>query len=199
MASTVSRVPTARLETFADGVFAIAATLLILDVRPEGEPLGAALVHAWPAYAAYAVSFLTIGIMWANHNAMFSQIGSVDRAFLMLNIVLLMGVAFVPLPTRLVAEHLRHEGAESAALLYGATMVVTAAGFAATWFYGVARLLRPDADRRVVRGISRSYLPGVPIYVLATLSAFVSPWLAVAIYAGLALFFALESSLFGRG
>jgi uncharacterized membrane protein len=191
-------VSTARLETFADGVFAIAATLLILDVRPEGEPLGVALLHAWPAYAAYGVSFLTIGIMWANHHAMFSQIGRVDRGFLMLNVVLLMGVAFVPLPTRLVAEHLRHEGAEAAALLYGTTMVVTAAGFAATWFYGAARLLRTDADRRVVSGLSRSYLPGVPIYAVATLSALVSAWLAVVIYSALALFFALESSLFGR-
>jgi uncharacterized membrane protein len=191
-------VATARLETFADGVFAIAATLLILDVRPEGEPLGDALLHAWPAYAAYAVSFLTIGIMWANHNAMFEQIGRVDRSFLMLNIALLMGIAFVPFPTRLVAEHLRHEGAEAAALLYGSTMVVTAAGFAATWFYGAARLLRPDADLRAVSGISRSYLPGVPIYAVATLSAPVSPWLAVALYAGLALFFAFENSLFGR-
>jgi uncharacterized membrane protein len=190
---------TARLETFADGVFAIAATLLIIDVRPEGRPLADALEHAWPSYAAYAVSFLTIGIMWANHHAMFGQIGRVNRPFLMLNVVLLMGVAFVPLPTRLVAEHLRHEGAEAAALLYGGTMVVIATGFAATWFYGAARLLRPDADRRAVSGISRSYLPGVPIYALATLSALVSPWLAVGIYAALALFFALESSVFGRG
>jgi uncharacterized membrane protein len=191
-------VSTARLETFADGVFAIAATLLILDVRPEGEPLGEALLHAWPAYAAYAVSFLTIGIMWANHHAMFGQIGRVDRSFLMLNIVLLMGIAFIPLPTRLVAEHLRHEGAEAAALLYGGTMIVIAAGYVAVWFYGANRLLRPEADPRVVSGISRAYLPGVPIYAVATLSALISPWLAVAIFAALALFFALESSLFGR-
>jgi uncharacterized membrane protein len=191
-------VSTARLETFADGVFAIAATLLILDVRPEGEPLGEALLHAWPAYAAYAVSFLTIGIMWANHHAMFGQIGRVDRSFLMLNIVLLMGIAFIPLPTRLVAEHLRHEGAEAAALLYGGTMTVIAAGYVAVWFYGANRLLRPEADPRVVSGISRAYLPGVPIYAVATLSALISPWLAVAIFAALALFFALESSLFGR-
>lgn len=190
---------TARLETFADGVFAIAATLLILDVRPEGDPLRDALVHAWPAYAAYAVSFLSIGIMWANHHAIFGQIDRVDRSFLMLNIVLLMGIAFIPLPTRLVAEHLRHEGAQAAAVLYGGTMVLIASGFVATWFYGVRRLLRPDADRRVVSGITRAYLPGVPIYVLATLSALLSAWLAVALYAGLALFFALESSLFGRG
>jgi uncharacterized membrane protein len=191
-------VSTARLETFADGVFAIAATLLILDVRPEGEPLGEALLHAWPAYAAYSVSFLTIGIMWANHHAMFGQIGRVDRSFLMLNIVLLMGIAFIPLPTRLVAEHLRHEGAEAAALLYGGTMIVIAAGYVAVWFYGAARLLRPDADPRAVSGISRAYLPGVLIYTVATLSALISPWLAVAIFAALALFFALESSLFGR-
>jgi uncharacterized membrane protein len=189
---------TARLETFADGVFAIAATLLILDVRPHGEPLRDALLHAWPAYTAYAVSFLTIGIMWINHHTMFGQIGRVDRTFLVLNVILLMGIAFIPLPTRLVAEHLRDEGAQAAAVLYGVTMVVISVGFGATWFYGAARLLRPDADRRVVRGISRAYRPGVPIYAVATLSALASPWLAVGLYTALAVFFTLESSLFGR-
>ena len=189
---------TARLETFADGVFAIAATLLIIDVHAAGEPLSDALLHAWPAYAAYAVSFVTIGIMWVNHHTMFGQIDRTDRTFLFLNIGLLMGVAFLPFPTRLVAEHLRHEGAEAAALAYGITMILIAIGFVSTWFYAAAKLLRPDADRRVVRGISRSFTPGVPIYVVATLSALISPWIAVSMYAALAAFFVLESSLFAR-
>lgn len=189
---------TARLETFADGVFAIAATLLIIDVHVEGRPLGEHVLHAWPSYAAYAVSFLTIGIMWVNHHTMFGQFGRTDRTFLFLNVGLLMGVAFLPFPTRLVAEHIRGEGAQAAALTYGVTMVVIAAAFVATWFYGAARLLRPDADPKVVSGISRSYLPGVPVYSGATLAAFLSPWLSVTIYAALALWFVVESSLFGR-
>ncbi len=188
----------ARLETFADGVFAIAATLLILDVRADGDPLSGSLLHAWPSYAAYAVSFLTIGIMWVNHHTMFSQVARADRTFLFLNIGLLMGVAFLPFPTRLVAEHLQHEGAEAAALAYGITMILISVGFVSTWFYAARKLLRPDADARVVGGISRSFRPGIPIYAVATLSALISPWVAVSIYAALALFYVLGSTLFAR-
>jgi TMEM175 potassium channel family protein len=95
-------VKTQRLETFADGVFAIAATLLILDVRPEGSGgLGDQLLHAWPQYAAYAISFVTIGIIWANHHEMFGEIERVNRPFLLLNVFFLMMVAFIPFPTKL--------------------------------------------------------------------------------------------------
>src|SRR6266705_1976578 len=104
---------TARLETFADGVFAIAATLLIIDVHAdaEGGRLGHALLHAWPQYGAYAVSFLTIGVVWVNHHTVLRQIGLADRTFLFLNVLLLMDVAFVPFPTRLAAEHFDDAGA----------------------------------------------------------------------------------------
>ena len=106
---------TSRLEFFADGVFAIAATLLIIDVSvdaPGGE-LGAALVHSWPQYAAYAISFLVIGIWWVNHHACMAVIGRVDRTFLFANIALLACIAFLPFPTRLVAEHFRDDGVRS--------------------------------------------------------------------------------------
>ena len=89
---------TARLETFSDGVFTIAATLLILNVNVTGVPLGKALLHGWPSYVAYAVSFLTIGIMWVNHHGVFSQIDKVDRTLLMINVVFLMFVALVRFP-----------------------------------------------------------------------------------------------------
>ena len=85
----------ARLETFADGVFAIAATLLILSVdsRVTGGHVGGALTHAWPSYVAYAVSFVTIGIMWVNHHTVMAQIDRTDRRFLFANIGLLMCIA----------------------------------------------------------------------------------------------------------
>ena len=120
---------TGRLEAFSDGVFAIAATLLILDVKAEGLPLGPALLGIWPSYAAYATSFLTIGIIWINHHTVVEQIGRVDRTFLMLNVVFLMVVAFIPFPTRLLADHLRDDGAEAAALAYGINLTLTAATF----------------------------------------------------------------------
>ena len=192
-----------RLETFADGVFAIAATLLILNVDAQvaGDVgnLGDRLTHIWPSYLAYAVSFVTIGIMWVNHHWVMSQIDHTDRRFLFANIGLLLCIAFVPFPTRLVAEHIRGDGAQDAALAYGFTMVATAIMFNITWFYASTRrrLLRPDADPAVVSGISRSYLPGPWIYLGATLVAFLSPTASVLLFLAIAVFYVVESSLFG--
>lgn len=190
---------TTRLETFADGVFAIAATLLILDVHRAGGSVAHGLVHAWPSYAAYALSFLTIGIVWVNHHTVMTQIGKVDRTFLFLNVLFLMVVAFSPYPTRVLAESLR-DGSTAAALAYGLTFTVMSICFGALWFYAAIRhrLLRPDADRRVVTGISRSFRPGSGLYAVSALSALLSPYLAVALYAAIAVFYVLESSIFGR-
>jgi uncharacterized membrane protein len=193
-----------RLETLADGIFAIAATLLILSVdaqvgnRPGG--LGHRLLHIWPSYLGYAVSFLVIGIIWVNHHTVMDQIARVDRTYLFLTVGFLMCVAFIPFPTRLVAEHARDEGAQAAALAYGFTLTATAIMFNAIWFYAARgrRLLREDCDQRVVDGITRSYLPGPWIYLVATLVAFASPTASVALYMALALFYVAESSLFAR-
>jgi uncharacterized membrane protein len=193
-------VETARVETFADGVFAIAATLLILDVNlpAHSEHVAHAYVHAWPQYTAYAISFLTLGIIWVNHHTIFRQIGAVDRTFLFLNVFFLMVIAFTPFPTRVRAEHMREDG-RAAAVAYGLTMIAMSVAYSALWFYAArgGRLIAAEADPRVVSGISRSFWPGIPVYSLATLSAFVTPWLAVVLFAAIALFYVLESSLFG--
>ncbi|HXZ57399.1 MAG TPA: TMEM175 family protein [Gaiellaceae bacterium] len=194
---------TGRLETFADGVFAIAATLLILNVdaqiRRDAPDLGASLLHIWPSYVAYAASFVTIGIMWINHHTIMTQVERADRRFLMANIGLLMCIAFFPFTTRLVAEHVRGSGAEAAALAYGLTAVATAIMFNLTWFYAALgkRLLRRDADQAVVQGITRSYIPGPWIYLGATLVAFVSPVTSIVLFGLIALFYVVESSIFG--
>jgi TMEM175 potassium channel family protein len=194
---------TSRIETFADGVFAIAATLLILNVdaqiSEDVHDLGTELLHIWPSYLAYAVSFVTIGIMWINHHTVMSQIDRTDRRFLVATVGLLLCIAFVPFPTRLVAEHIRGEGAQDAALAYGFTMVATAIMFSITWFYASRgkRLLRPDADPAIVTGISRSYLPGPAIYLAATLIAFASPTTSVVLFMAIALFYVIESAIFG--
>jgi TMEM175 potassium channel family protein len=179
-----------RLEAFADGVFAIAATLLILNVHEIGQ---------WEAYVGYAVSFATIGIMWMNHHLVMTQVGRLDRRFLVANIGLLMCIAFVPFPTHLLAEHIRHAGARDAALAYGFTLTTTAVFFSIVWFYAArgGRLLRDDHDPRVVRGISRSYLPGPLVYLTATLIAFASPSASAILYLAIAAFYVVESSLFG--
>jgi len=196
-------VTTGRLETFADGVFAIAATLLILNVdaqiRRDAPDLGASLLHIWPSYVAYAASFVTIGIMWINHHTIMTQVERADRRFLMANIGLLMCIAFFPFTTKLVAEHVRGSGAEAAALAYGFTAVATAIMFNLTWFYAALgkRLLRRDADQAVVQGITRSYIPGPWIYLGATLVAFVSPVTSIVLFGLIALFYVVESSIFG--
>lgn len=193
---------TARLETFADGVFAIAATLLIIDVsvRAPGGELGDALLHAWPQYGAYAVSFLTIGIMWVNHHACMQLIERADRRFLFINIALLACIAFVPFPTRLIAEHLRDDGLRAAALTYGLTLTITSVCFLTFWSYAAVghRLIAPGADERMVRGISRAFRPGTPIYAGATLVALISPIASVILFALIAGFYVLESSWFAR-
>jgi uncharacterized membrane protein len=189
-----------RLETFADGVFAIAATLLILNVDSQiHDDLGGGLTHIWPSYVAYAASFLTIGVMWLNHHTVMAQIGRVDRRFMVANLGLLMCIAFVPFPTRLLAEHIRGEGARDAALAYGLTLFVTAIFFTIVWFYASrgGRLLRPDVDRRVVAGITRSYLPGPWIYLTAALIAFASPTASAILYLVISGFYLVESSVFG--
>jgi uncharacterized membrane protein len=192
-----------RLEAFADGVFAIAATLLILTVDGavggEGVDLGADLRHAWPSYVAYAVSFVTIGVMWINHHAVLDLVDRVDRRFLMANLGLLMCIAFVPFPTRLLAEHIRGAGAESAALAYGFTLTVTAVFFNTIWLYASrgGRLLRSDRDPRVVAGLTRTYLPGPWIYLGATLVAFASPTASALLYLAIAGLYVFESSIFG--
>jgi uncharacterized membrane protein len=193
-------VETTRLETFSDGVFAIAATLLILDVKLSGHgSVEHQLVHAWPSYAAYAISFLTLGIVWVNHHTVFGQIARVDRTFLFINVVFLMVIAFSPFPTRVLAEHMR-EQSKAAAFAYGLTYTAMAVSYGLLWFYAAVgrRLIDEDADQRTVSGISRSFAPGSIVYLAATLSSLLSAYLAVALYAGIALFYVLESSLFGR-
>jgi uncharacterized membrane protein len=127
------------------------------------------------------------------------QIGAIDRRFMMINLLLLMCIAFVPFPTRLIAEHFHDDGLRAAAITYGVTLTTTAVCFGSFWFYAARgnRLLSDDADPQVISGISRSYLPGAPIYGAATLSALWSPKVAVALFGAIALFYLLESSIFG--
>jgi uncharacterized membrane protein len=192
-------VETGRLEAFSDGVFAIAITLLVLGVTvPEGgeaSSLGERLTGQWPQYLAYILSFVTIGIIWVNHHAVLRHFERADRTFLFLNVFFLMCVAFIPFPTSLVAEHVH---SSPAAVAYGLTLIATALGFNAIWHYGRLRLLRADADRREVSGITRSYIPGPLMYATATLIALASPEASVALYGFIAAVYVVSSSLFGR-
>lgn len=120
---------TGRLEAFSDGVFAVAITLLVLDLKvpPEGagtKRLGAALLDQWPAYLAYAGSFLSILIMWVNHHQMFRRIGRVDHGLLVFNGLLLMAVTLAPFSTSVLSEHITHRDERIAAALFSGTFLV---------------------------------------------------------------------------
>jgi len=197
-------VTAARLETFADGVFAIAATLLVLNVEvPElhDRSLAHELVRLWPAYVGYAVSFLTIGIIWVNHHTVLRLLSGVDRTFLFINVFFLLCIAFIPFPTRLLATYVRTDDGSAAAVAYGITLTTTALFFNLMWRYAIGaggRLLRVDADRREVDGITRSYRPGVPLYATATIVGMFQAEVSAALYAAIALFYVVSSVRFGR-
>jgi uncharacterized membrane protein len=190
---------TGRLETFADGVFAIAITLLVLGIHPPDptEALGPALAAQWPQFFGYVVSFLTIGIMWVQHHRLFTLIGRSNPTFAMINVIFLMFVAFVPYPTDVLAQHLApgHD-ALGATLLYGATMVGIAIMFNAIWLYASSRdghLLRsqPTPNQRAE---ARGYRYGALIYALITLLAFISPIISIVGFAAYAAYWALPVS-----
>ena len=191
------RSQTARLEAFSDGVFAIAVTLLILEIhvptREHAETLGHELLRIWPSYLGYLTSFLTIGVMWINHHYVFELIARVDRTMLLLNTLLLMLIAFVPFPTAVLAQFIETGGARSAAVLYGATLTLTAMTYFAWWRYASAgrRLIGDEVPDEVVDDITRAYVPGTLLYAGAALLAFLQPWVSAAAYLAIAVFYAL--------
>ena len=188
---------TSRVEAFSDGVFAIAITLLIIEVHVPGREhagtLGEELLDLWPSYLGYLTSFLTIGVMWINHHYVFSLIDRVDRTMLLLNTTLLLMIAFVPFPTAVLAQFIETDGARAAAVLYGATLTLTAINFFAWWRYASTRrrLIAEQVPDDVVEDVTRAYTPGTLLYGGAMLLAFLEPWLSAALYLVIAVFYAL--------
>ena len=189
---------TSRIEAFSDGVFAIAATLLVLELKvPHVEPgeLGGTLLGNWPSYATYVVSFLVIGIIWVNHHAVLERIRKVDRALLFLNLVFLMAVAVIPFPTALLADYLKAGHDEHlAAAVYGGSMTLMGVTFGSIWAYAVLSgdLLHEGIDPARARRSLWIFAAGNPLYVLAIGASLLSAKLALAIYALLALFYMFD-------
>ena len=190
-------VSSARLETFADGVFAIAITLLVLEIRiPEpGENVARAIFDQWPSFLAYITSFVTIGTMWANHHRIFTVIRGTTYGFLFVNVLLLMPIAFLPYPTAVVARHW-FEGKDQvvpAMLLYGGTMALIAVFFSVVWLYAASRgLVPPDAVRsRAVRRRGELIYRLAPlIYLLGAGASVIDPILSLIVFLGLAIYWA---------
>jgi len=192
---------TARLETFSDGVFAIAATLLVLEIGIQGHDVGGELLDIWPSYLAYVTSFLVIGIIWLNHHHCVGLIARVDRSFLFLNLLLLLVVSFIPFPTRLVAEHLRRSGERPAVLAYAITLLLMALLYRIWWQYarGGRRLIRDDVTDAQLKAVDRAFDPGPPAYALVLALAFLSPLASVLGTLALAVFYVPSAALFERG
>ena len=192
----------ARTEAFSDGVFAIAITLLILEIRvpPQDAARAAGLWRAlgehWSSYGAYVLSFAIIGIMWANHHNIFRYIDRVNHVFLMLNMALLLCVAFLPFPTAVLAAYLPSPGERTAATaFYGGVLTLAGVIYNMLWRYAAAgrRLLRRSADQQLVDAITREFSLGPVLYAVATLLAFLNVWLSLAIHALLALIYVVPN------
>ena len=194
---------TARIEAFSDGVIAIAITLLVLEVRvpeiEEGHTLWDALIDLWPSYLGYALSFVIIGIIWANHHEMFGFIARANRTLVLINLLFLLAVAFLPFPTALLAEYLGHEGEETAVTVYAGWMLFTALAFCLLWWYPrQAGLISPDANPQAVRNMIRSFRLGPPSYIAAFLLSFVSSWASLILIALLALTYLIPPAWLDR-
>ena len=192
-----------RLEAFSDGVFAIAITLLVLEIRvppPEvlarPDALVLALGDLWPSYLGYAVSFVTVGIMWANHHNLIRLVATVSHGLMLANLLLLLGVGFIPFPTALLAATLGTPSAQIGVLVYAGSFVGLAIAFNVLW-YEIRRgrgVLRPNIDARTIAAITRSYRLGPPGFLAGFLGAVINPALGMVVIVALVGLYLLPSS-----
>jgi uncharacterized membrane protein len=193
---------TGRIEAFSDGVFAIAITLLILELKvPPVERFGdaglaMALVRLWPSYLAFFMSFAVILVMWVNHHRIFTIVRQVDDAFMYWNGLLLLFVTVVPFPTSLLAGYLLAPEAKTAAAVYAGVGFMIAVAFTALWQHATRRagLLVSGCEEEVAQ-LSRQYRYGPLAYLAAFGLAFVSAWASVGVCLALAVFFAFRGFL----
>jgi len=186
---------TARVEAFSDGVFAIAVTLLVLDLKvpPPEPPLLAGLLAEWPVFVAYVISFAFILIMWVNHHWMFQNIVRIDSSFLMLNGLLLLGITVVPFPTSLVASYILTADQTVATAIYSGWFVVIAIIFNILWRYASAngRLLSRQAhETGLAQAITARYRWGPAAYFAAFAIAFAWAPASLALNLALAVYYA---------
>lgn len=194
---------TQRVEAFSDGVFAIAITLLILELNvPKPDELGSmslwqSLLLDWHSYIAFVMSFVSILIMWFNHHKLFGFIQRVDSPLMFLNGFLLLTVTIVPWPTAVLAEFWDNPYEEQAAVIFCGLMVLLGIAFNALWRYATykGRLLPPETDMEQVKRITMQYNFGPLGYGVSFIIAFWDADLAVYIAMALAAFFAFTGAV----
>jgi uncharacterized membrane protein len=177
-----------RLEAFSDGVFAIAITLLILEIKvPHAEHgLWAGLLALWPSYIAFVMSFVVILIMWVGHHQLLRMVHSANYPIFFANGVLLLTVTFVPFPTAVIAEHLGTPAAGAAVAFYCATFAVNGL----VWNLLLRTIvrsghLRAEINAETVASVRRAYYFGLVVYVTAAIVALFQPWIGLLLNASL--------------
>jgi len=183
-----------RLEAFSDGVFAIAITLLVLDiaVKPEGSPLDQFL-SAWPSYVGYVISFITIGVAWIGHSAITEELTKVDAVFLRLNLLLLLVVVFLPFPTKLVTDAFGESDKERVAVtVFGFTLLlIRLLSVALDQYARAENLYASDVTDDELAQTRSKTLSGLILYAVAIAIGLALPRIAVAFYFAIALYLAV--------
>jgi uncharacterized membrane protein len=189
---------TGRVEAFSDGVFAVAITLLVLNIKIPGQSLDnkdlwIALGREWPMYVAYGTSFATIGIMWLNHHRIFVHIRRTDTVLILLNLLLLSIIVFIPVPTDLLAEYLVHPDVNVAAIVYSSMFFVMSCCFNFLWRYASHenRLMAKNVNPEAVAAINQQYLCGPLFYMVTFGVAWFNAPISILLNFILALFFAI--------
>jgi uncharacterized membrane protein len=191
------KVGTGRLISLSDGVFAIAVTLLILDIAVPAHAITSqallkSVAHLWPSYLAYVVSFSTIGAAWLGHHAITEYLERVDAGFIRLNLVVLLLVSFLPLPTRLFADYIGNGPERVAATIYGGSLFMALAALLILWRYAVReRLVRPDARGEEIQLLTKRLTPGLAAYVVLIVAGLFVPVVAVGGYLAIALYYVI--------
>jgi uncharacterized membrane protein len=201
MTDTRTEPTTQRIEAFSDGVFAIAITLLILEIRlPRMQDsggrygLGTALLGLWPSYCAYLFSFLVIGIYWANHHALFHLYKRTDHIFLLLNVLFLMCISFLPFPTAVLAQYMTDPAYRQASVeFYSLGLFLPAFGWLCMWVYGSRsyRLIDRNLTPSYISSTTRQFALSSVIYGVAIALSFINWLVPLVLAVGLALLYLL--------
>ncbi len=199
---------TVRIEGFSDAVFAIAITLLVLDLHvPEentisnGNDLLVFMKNQWPAFLAFFLSFFSIFIMWVNHHKIFKQIYRRNSAVMFANGLILFLVSAVSYPTALLARYFNGEASSAVVAIYTGIFVLINLSYNLLWFLASKnkKLLRPGITDEAIRKIHNNYLYGFPIYIIALAFSFWIPSVSLVIILGLWIFWAMSSGKIEMG
>lgn len=190
------------MEGFSDAIFAIAITLLVLDLHvPDKETLTSSsailkyLAGQWPAYVAFCISFFSIFIMWVNHHKLFKQIYSRNTAITFANGLILFFASVVSYPTALLARFFNTPSAHIVVAIYTGMFILINLSYIVLWNVASKdkRMLRPDISNNAIRRIKRNYLYGLPVYITAFALSFYAPAIALIICTALWVYWAMSS------